>query len=110
MLQYLKEYINFNDYDTDETYDSPLTDKGFVKFLKENNIYNKFMDNIREEIIEHGKYWSYWRSIENFCNIITDYAYIVSAFFWPDTPEGVIFWNKYDRMWRNYLLKSKLKM
>jgi len=106
MLKHLREYINFNDYDIDETYDSPLTDKEFVKFLRDNFIYDKFINNLDSAIITNDHYYGrYWYSINTFCNDITSKFdlercdYIKYAFVWSGTPEGRTFWANWHYRW-----------
>ena len=101
MLRHLREYIDFNDIDTDETIEnSPLTDKEFVKFLKDNNIYWKFINNLYVAMRENKwGYGTYWNSIETFCQDVNVHKYIARAFVWVKTPEGNDFWRYYNEKW-----------
>ena len=111
MLKHLREYIDFDNYDIDETYDSPLTDKEFVIFLKDNNIYDKFIDNLYRDIEKGGKYYGQlWHSVETFCDEISNIGegrplYIVSAFVWDKTPEKFDFWKHWHYRWFNRFQK-----
>jgi len=68
--------VNFNDFDVDETYDdSPLTNKKFVKFLKDNNLHDKFINNLKQLTAINT-------SVETFCDDVNEYDYISLAFVW----------------------------
>jgi len=101
---YLKERVDFNDYDIDET-ESPLTCKNFVKFLKDNNIYDKFIYYLQQDINMRKKISYPYIEINNFCDEVNVYQYIKTAFLWRSTPEGYDFWNYWDDRWI-YLLSS----
>ena len=94
MFLYLKEYIDFSDIDVDETYDSPLTNKRFVMFLKDYGIHDKFIRNTKQD----SKQWN----IKAFCDRVQPQFYITNAFFWLATPEGYDFWDRYDHLWLKY--------
>ena len=102
MLKHPREYkyINFDDVDIDET-KSPLTDKKFVKFLKDNNIHDKFINNLSLAITNNDElYKVFWQSIETFCDDLKRYKYISHAFSWDLTPEGSNFWGNWNGHWR----------
>ena len=89
----MSEHINFDDIDIDETNRSLLTDKNFVKFLKDNKLYEKFMSNL-----------IYPADI--FCNTIQRPSYISSAFPWSSTPDGQDFWLKWAVLWSKEIMKN----
>jgi len=98
----MKKYIDFNDIDIDET-ESSLTDKEFVKFLKDNNIYDKFIYDLQQDINMRKKKGHPYIEVNNFCNE-TDYLdYILGAFPWGNTPEGTDFWIRYNHKWVKYI-------
>ena len=104
MLTHIREYIDFSDIDTEET--RLLTNKNFVTFLKDNNIYDKFINNLQQEIVHsRGYYGNEWSSIETFCDDVDVGRYISDAFYWGSTPEGHRFWDRYDYIWYKYTLK-----
>lgn len=63
----------------------------FIKFLYENNIYNKFLYN-----------FLYLRS-HCFDPCVESRLYISHAFPWQKTAEGYKFWDMLDDRWRNTL-------
>ena len=99
--------VDFSDIDIEET-KYLLTDEEFVKFLIENRAYDKFINNLRYEIlsdstVEFYYYSKCWFSIDSFCDDIrTKYgrqSYIGYAFVWSDTEEGRDFWKKIHYLW-----------
>jgi len=107
MLKHLREYIDFDNYDIDET-DNQLTDKMFVKFLKDNKIYDRFINNLHRAITNHDEqYENYWYSIGTFCNDINKIygisQYMILGFNWRGTPEGSDFWNYWYKKWKHYI-------
>jgi len=98
MLKHLREYIDFDNYDIDET-DSQLTDKTFVKFLKDNNIHDKFIYNLQQFIHKRKKKGLSYTKISDFCNKTDNIDYILYSFSWSDTPEGADFWSGYNNKW-----------
>ena len=89
--------VNFNDFDVDETYDdSPLTNKKFVKFLKDNNLHDKFINNLKQLTAINT-------SVETFCDDVNEYDYISLAFVWDYTDEGIEFWDKINTRWKEYI-------
>ena len=105
MIVHLREYIDFSDIDTDETVeDSPLTNEEFVKFLRTNNIYRRFMDNLYKAVKEKKwGYGRYWYSIETFCDDMNARRYIARSFIWNESPEGNDFWKYYNNEWKEQL-------
>jgi len=113
MLKHLREYIDFDNYDVEETKGrltnkeetrDHLTNKKFVEFLKNNDIYKKFLDNLRREMRVRNRatyYKRFWYSINTFCNDVQELDYINNAFFWKDTPEGHDFWERYHYEWQD---------
>ena len=92
--------VDFDCYDIEETNGSPLTNKKFVKFLKDNKIYDKFIYNLKQEISHsHGYYGRSWHSIDTFCDDVSPGNYIIHGFFWPLTPEGRMFWDRHNTVW-----------
>jgi len=98
----LHESIDFNDWDDEEEfeYDSPLTDKEFVKFLYDNNVYDKFIYNCEHDTSYNGRYW---KSLKTFCKEIPIKDYILHSFSWLNIPEDVSFWRKINKKWLDYL-------
>lgn len=67
----------------------------FERFLRCNNLYNKFMINAFGKINDQTKGFFntylisvYWR------------LYMGIAFDWQNSPEGLEFWEKWDRKWQ----------
>ena len=79
---YIKRFenINLDDWDYNET--PIINDDNFIKFLKDYNILDKFIDNIGDKKMSFD---------EN--------LYISSAFDWDSTEGGVPFWSHINDMW-----------
>ena len=70
----------------------------FIAFLKENDIYEKWIYNIKVQHPIRGSWW--------YCFTSTIYADRCSegincAFYWADTKEGYYYWSDFNRMWKN---------
>jgi len=61
--------------------------ENFIKLLKDNDAYDKFVRNIDGDIDD------YLDGIFNY------HLYLNKAFDWPSTPEGRIFWYKINKLW-----------
>ena len=93
--------IDFQNIDIDETDsnmvdDSPLTDKEFVKFLREYGIYNTFMREIRRYNERNPLFYV---DTEILCENIEKKYYISAAFNWDRTDDGFKFWDFYNDLW-----------
>jgi hypothetical protein len=90
--------INWNDWDIEEKENNNniirLTNKKFVKFLNDYNIYDLFIYNIKNKSLIH---------LEKFCDNINKFQYI-NSFDWKDTKEGYEFWNNLNIKWLNRLI------
>jgi len=106
-LDNMNESIDFNDWDEEEYEVSPLTNKKFVKFLKDNGVYNEFIYNCNNKA-NNAFIRKEWKSLKTFCTDLNDYAYIRYAFIWIETKEGYDFWNKIDDDWNKLLNESIL--
>ena len=101
--------IDFSDIDVEEIKQSDsLSDKEFVDFLIENDIYDKFIDNLHREISNdrlsiHHYYNRCWFSIDSFCDDIRIRygrgTYVNYAFAWSNTDEGRDFWKEIYNLW-----------
>ncbi len=71
--------------------------KLFIRFLKDERIYSKFMRNFRKAEGEKTTF-------EKFCKQqdLTPITFILCPFAWADTKEGHVFWSKVDNQWENY--------
>ena len=71
----------------------------FIKFLKDNNIYEQFMFNFnkreehRNNAIPKNQFFSKTKRKQ----------YINYAFTWSHTKEGWTYWNKFHEKWTNYI-------
>jgi len=102
----LSESINFNDWEDEEINEednSLLTNKDFVKFLKDNGVYDKFIHNCKIAVTNSLNFVKTWKTIETFCIDIIKYRYIRDSFDWRKTKEGYNFWSKINEKWRGYL-------
>jgi len=97
-MKYLLEYnnIDFEDWDDEEyEYTDPLEDDKFVKFLIDNNIYDRFIYNIKNDK-------GYLSQNDEHLNRS---QYISYTFGWGDSKEGYKFWLGINHKWRNHLKK-----
>ena len=102
--------IDFSDIDIEETKQSDsLSDKEFVDFLVNNDIYDKFINNLHMEVSAsyHSFYRKDWMSIETFCDDLRWYDYVEFAFVWVDSPEGKDFWNNVHQLWMKDMKKMR---
>ncbi len=75
-----------------------------LEFLREKNVYDKFLNNINHEsLINHIIKIRKERG-EGYEQFL-----ITSAFWWDESREGFMFWNKIDDTWRQYLQRPKPK-
>jgi len=109
-LKGLNESIDFNDWEEEEfnENDSPLTDKEFVKFLKDNNIYDKFIYNCTDNKLNKFFEGTYWKSLETFCTDLDRKKYIIYSFDWRITKEKFGFWAKISDKWKKYYLNESI--
>jgi len=108
---------NEDDFDDEEFEyggDSELTDKQFVNFLQDNDIYDRFIYNFNPHDSEINNLSNHYSLKElpifKFCdkvmNLYGKQDFLWAAFNFKNTPEGLVFWSKYDRMWSKVLLNE----
>jgi hypothetical protein len=73
-----KNNINWNDWDVEEYEFNKLKDIRLVKFLKDNNVYDKFIDNFN--ILDYKSFCDYTKQMDYF-----------DSFNWKETNEGYEF-------------------
>ena len=99
-MKYLKlfENIDFEDWDEIEINeeDDILTDEDFVKFLKNNNVYDNFIKNLNNA---DANFKHYWKDINNFCENVVKTHYLFNSFNWANSPEGDLFWRNLNSVW-----------
>jgi hypothetical protein len=101
MNKYLKKYINFNNYEEDSSNffipkDCP---QDFINFLKNENIYEKFINNL----LNNNNQWKW--NFSKYCKDIKKQYYLSSSFRWYKTEEGDKFWRDINDKWRNLISK-----
>lgn len=97
-----KNIIDFDDFDTEENPSTVLSDHEFVKFLIDNNAYNSFIENLKQESINPDSLYfrRWWYSVDTFCRDIGNpHYYFNCAFTWSDYPEGKTFWARLNNTW-----------
>ena len=81
----------------------------FIKFLKQNNAYEQFLNNFKihriknKELINSNKITPKEFFINTFCGDFFAYA-----FFWKDTPQGFSYWGRLDNEWRHIVIGEGL--
>ena len=77
--------------------------KLLFRFLKEQNLYSCYMNNVRLNTeLNDLKKSVYNRIIE-----MDPECYIISAFCWSDTVQGKKFWSNIDSEWGEYYYKNR---
>ena len=72
----------------------------FIQFLKDNNSYNKFVNNV----INYKKVL-YFENYFNYITINGSINLIGEAFHWESTKEGYWFWRKLSEKWKKILFE-----
>ena len=78
--------------------------KLFIRFLKENKVYEKFIYNF-DIYIKHRRLRRR-KCLFSFKNYMKDTEpeyYLFDSFEWVNTPEGGCFWADMDTKWRTFL-------
>ena len=80
------------------------TKQQFVKFLKDNNVYEQYMFNFKEHRIKRKQDVPrvYYAEKVFFLNCNCEY-FIRNAFPWKCTPQGGYYWANIDTKWIDYL-------
>lgn len=67
----------------------------FVRWLKENNRWDEFLDNRKKQVTGHvdTRY------------VLSPYNYLTHAFTWRMTPQGHDLWSRLNREWSCFLKK-----
>jgi len=69
----------------------------FIRFLKDNNAYEKYMEN---SMIKNQRWFSVHKYIEpNKIKELSKYDWIVKAFNWLNSKDGDAFWNDLNEKW-----------
>ena len=83
-----------------DAYDKHKRNK-FIRFLKDNNIYEKFMYCFNNRhCSEEFKYdtinsFNIYVTVTRYDDLFTD------SFLWRKTKDGFSFWSQYNEMWRD---------
>jgi len=77
-----------------------LTNETFINFLKNNDVYDRFIYNCKNDNGFKNKHWS---SLNELCNELNAEEYFTYAFNWSNTKEGGNFWYKLSIKWEKYL-------
>jgi hypothetical protein len=98
-MDYLMEYLDFSDIDDIDECDGYPDFDGydeFCRFLKDNGVLDKFIDNYNAP--SYG-------GINIFLRDVSPIEYITSAFYWGKNGEDEL-WYNIDKKWRD-LLKNR---
>jgi hypothetical protein len=101
----LKKYIDFNNYEKERINYPILKDcpQQFIDFLKNENVYEKFIDNLLK-VSNHWKK-NIWRT-SIFCDI-NKVDYIFSGFKWSKTDDRYDFWKNINNKWKEIIYKNE---
>ena len=83
--------INFDEFDIDET--DIIPDKDFKDFLKDNDVYNDYVNTLKNGYMNIGEFF----------DLADKKSYISRAFPWDESSRGAKFWVNINRKWLNYL-------
>lgn len=74
--------------------------KIFISFLKENKCYAKYKDNffIQNQFTTFGE----------FINANKLESFILNAFIWSNTEEGICYWSHINDLWNIFKYKNKI--
>ena len=99
----IKFMLDFNNIDIEEYPRCIISDIKFYNFLKNNDAYYKFVNNLHIEMSYGVYYGKYWNNIRTFCDdmiiSVGVRCYISYAFKWDNTSEGRDFWRYIDALW-----------
>ncbi len=98
----MKRFENFNWEFDEEEEGEELTNIKFVKFLKVNGAYDKFIDNLNN-YDNHPMEYKDWNSIDSFCDDISPQRYFIVSFKWKGTPEGYNYWSNLYKKWQSLI-------
>ena len=73
----------------------------FIKFLKKHGALRKFKYNLRH-VARHDD-----KDIDSFCKGNSETIYILSAFRWAVTREGLDYWHDLDKVWIKEVKRTK---
>ena len=77
----------------------------FIHFLKQNNIYEQYIDNFDLEYsVTWDKCWE--KTLKNFFEKMPPDQFINYSFNWAKTKEGSYFWADIDIKWRKELIRK----
>ena len=77
------------------------TKQQFVKFLKDNNVYEQYMFNFKEHRIKRKEYVPqiYYTAKDFFLKCYYK-DFLMHAFMWRYTSEGFLYWEDMNRKWK----------
>ena len=80
-----------------------LSDVDFITFLIDNDIYDRFVNNVLEYKLSNPEKTGIWSNVKGFFSSKSRKKYIENGFDWNDTPEGELFWGGWNYKWKNSL-------
>ncbi len=95
----MKRFEDFNWEFDEEEFNDELTNNEFVKFLKDNGAYDKFID-ILNGYDDYKMGHRDWNTISSLCDDSPPDSYIDESFYWEHTPDGYDYWNILDKKWK----------
>ena len=69
----------------------------FIQFLKDNGAFEKFEANLKDTSCKFAK--GDPDTIDKLTEDCDDTCLISSAFWWPNSPEGIKYWTKINNKW-----------
>ena len=68
----------------------------FKRFLKDNECYEAFLENLR---FNHSGKYDLAKYIQHIQGLTEPVGYVAGAFNWKMTPEGHLYWSKINELW-----------
>jgi len=80
----------------------------FISFLNKNNVYDKFIDNLKNPILNKGFIWlERTDNYKKFLTVLHPTNWINYSFNWSKSKDGENFWLDLDVKWVNLLVENR---
>ena len=90
-----------------EKYDNEF--KKFLRYLKDNGIYNSYFNNLRSNRNEYNIFNSiYAHNLKVFFSTCQPQFWLTDCFCWADQKEGNDFWENFHVGWQNKFFNNEI--